>query len=94
MATTTEGQTMANATQTTGSTAITIYIVSRERYGVGPIHREVYEGAMSVRALKSRLTRERAGGDRLAHCEVETATRAADMCSPEEAIAAARAEEV
>jgi hypothetical protein len=48
-----------------------IYIVSGEgEQGTS----EVYEGATSVRALKSRITRERAGGDRWARIDVDSPT--------------------
>lgn len=62
----------------------TIWIASGE--GDGPGHRERYDGALTVRALKGRLTRERCGGDRWAHCLVETDTREPDACTPEDAI--------
>ena len=32
--------------------------------------REEYDGSMTIRALKSRLVRERCSGDRWAYCEI------------------------
>lgn len=61
-----------------------IYIVSREG-ATGPIHRNVYTGTVSVRALKSRLTKERAGGDRWAAIAMDGQS---EYVSPEDAVAA------
>jgi len=46
----------------------TLYIISGEgTYG----HREEYTGKMTVRAIKSRLTRERCHGDRWARIDTD-----------------------
>ena len=40
--------------------------------GYGPGHAEIFTGKRTARALKARLTKERAGGDRWAHLTLET----------------------
>lgn len=62
-----------------------IYISS----GEGEVGRVVaYTGTLTVRALKSRLTREEAGGDRWARVLLETAERHPEQVDPETAIRA------
>ena len=61
-----------------------IYIVS----GEGEIgSAEVYTGKLTVRALKSRLTRERCSGDRWARCDLGIAPHIREICGEEWAIA-------
>ena len=43
---------------------------------------EIYDGKLTIRALKQRLTRERSHGDRWAFCEFD-----GERCEPEQAIA-------
>lgn len=66
--------------------ATKIWVVSGEGE-VGT--REPYTGPLTVRALKNRLAKESAGGDRWTHCEVETDERHAERCTPEDAIVTA-----
>jgi len=64
---------------------VIIYIISGEgEQGT----REVYKGKRTVRALKSRMTRERQGGDRWVRIEIE-----GERVTPEEAIYRTLAEE-
>ncbi|MFA6118188.1 MAG: hypothetical protein WC729_29645 [Sphingomonas sp.] len=51
-----------------------------------------YEGALTVRALKARITKEKAGGDRWARIEVATQYREYETVTAEQAIAAVEAE--
>lgn len=51
---------------------LTVYIVSGE--GTGPGTTETYTGTLSGRAIRARLKKERAGGDRWAYAMVETDT--------------------
>ena len=59
-----------------------IMIVSGE--GDGPQHIEEYTGPMTARAINSRLTTEKCGGDRWAYATIETPTRHAERCSAED----------